>query len=59
MADPNYIKTGEYAIGKIGQSGLCFNMSRLSGTTIINGVTYAASKKSAVNGRTHRQHFFA
>lgn len=40
MADPNYIKTGEYTIGKMGQSGLSFNMSKLSGITIINGVTY-------------------
>jgi hypothetical protein len=59
MAAPNYIKTGEYTIGNMGQSGLSFNMSRLSGTTIINGVTYAAGKKSAVNGRTHRRLFFA
>ena len=40
IADPNYIKSGEYAIAKIGESGLRFNMSKLSGTTIINGVSY-------------------
>ena len=40
LADADYIRAGDYTIAAFGQSNYNFNMSKLSGTTIINGVEY-------------------
>ena len=40
QTDPNNIPAGEYTIANVGEPGFQFNMSYLSGTTIINGVSY-------------------
>jgi hypothetical protein len=40
LADADYISAGEYSIAAFGQSNYSFNMSKLSGMTIINGVEY-------------------
>lgn len=40
LADADYISAGEYSIAAFGQSNYSFNMSKLSGMTIIDGVEY-------------------
>ena len=41
QTDPNNIPAGEYTIANVGEPGFNFNMSYLSGVTIINGESYA------------------
>ena len=41
QTDPNNIPAGDYTIGTVGTPGNSFNMSYLSGTTVINGQSYA------------------
>lgn len=47
LADANYIHTGNYTIGNIGHANYTFNMSKLSGVTIINGIEYTTGIASS------------
>ena len=47
LADANYIHTGNYTIGNIGHANYTFNMNKLSGVTIINGIEYPTGVASS------------